>query len=340
MRQAHTNSRRQMLAGAAKLAVAIAAGSAALLPVSAAAQADTWPNRPVRMIVPFPAGSLTDTIARVMSEGLAKALGQPVVVENKVGANGVIGVSEVARAAPDGYTLLMTNSSSITINPQLYQKIQYKASDLAPITPVVEAPFILVVNPEWAQKNNIDTVKDLLAFSRANPGTLSYGSAGPGNVAHLSYVMMSNRAKVKTTHVPYKSAGQAQMAVLSGELQSAFDTWSAIPHIRAGKLKALAVSSARRMNQLPDVPTLEQAGVPDFDVTFWIGMLAPAGTPPQILQKLATLSRGVLADPKSRAALASQGDIALLDPPAFARRVNQEIAGWGDVIRREGIKLD
>ena len=340
MRQVHIHVRRQLLTCAVRVTMACAAGTVAWLPAAALAQADNWPGKPIRMVVPFPAGSFTDTIARVMSDGLARALGQPVVVENKAGANGLIGVSEVARAAPDGYTLLVTNSSSITINPQLYKKSPYQATDLTPVTTMVEAPFILVANPEWAHKNKIGSMKDLLEYSRSNPGLLSYGSAGPGNIAHLSYVMLSNRAKIKTTHVPYRGASQAQMAVLSGELDTTFDTWAALPHIQSGKLKPLAVSSTRRMVQLPDVPTVEQAGVPDFNAIFWIGMLAPAGTPPQIVQKIFNLSQGVLDDPKARATLTSQGEVVMLDPAAFARRIQREVSSWGVVIQREGIKLD
>lgn len=340
MRQLHISIRRQLLLNAMRMVFASAACAVTVLPSSVLAQSDSWPSKPIRMVVPFPAGSFTDAIARVMSEGLSRSLGQPVVVENKAGANGLIGVSEVARAAPDGYTLLVTNSSSITINPQLYKKAPYKAADLTPVTTMVEAPFILVANSEWAQKNKIGSMKDLLEYARSNPDRLSYGSAGPGNIAHLSYVMLSNRTKIKTTHIPYKAAAQAQLAVLSGEIDSAFDTWAALSHIQSGKLKPLAVSSTRRMAQLPDVPTIEQTGVPDFTAIFWIGLLAPAGTPPQIVQKIFNLSQGVLDDPKARSTLASQGEVAMLDPAAFSRRIQREVASWGEVIQREGIKLD
>lgn len=340
MRQTTITSRRQLMTGTWKLALATAAAMSCMMPAPAAAQDAGWPNRPIKMIVPFPAGSFTDTVARIISDRLSKGLGQPVIVENKAGANGVIGVSEAARAAPDGYTLLVTNSSSVTINPQIYKKVAYKASDLAPITLVIEAPFILVANAEWAQKNSISSVDDVVQFAKTNPGALNYGSAGPGNVAHLSFALLSNRTKTKTTHVPYKSAAQAQMALLSGELHTSFDTWTALPHIKAGKLKPLAISSSKRMVQLPDVPTMEEAGIAPFNVTFWIGMLAPAGTPPQILQKLHSISLGVLEDSKGKAALAAQGDLVMLEPASYAKRVEREVAEWGTVIQREGITLD
>ncbi|WP_034387455.1 tripartite tricarboxylate transporter substrate binding protein [Comamonas composti] len=305
-----------------------------------AAQPDQWPTRPVRMVVGFPAGSFTDTIARALSEHLSKQLGQPVVVDNKPGANGAIGVGEVARAAPDGYTLLVTNSSSITLNPQLYKKITYRASDFAPITMVLDSPFILTVNPEWAKKNQIRTAQDVISFAKRNPDKLSYGSAGPGNIAHLTYASWSNRTGIKATHVPYKGASQAQMAVLSGELDTQFDTWSALPHIAADKLLPLAVTAPKRIQQLPDVPTMSEAGYKDFNATFWAGLLAPAGTPPAIVNKLHELSQSMLKDERIRAVLDSQGEPVMLPPAQFGQRITQEVADWGQVIRREALSLD
>ncbi len=335
MRQDASISRRPVVA-----ALALAAGLGALCAAPATAQDDKWPSKPVRVIVPFPAGSFTDTVARVLSESMGKTLGQPVVVENKAGANGVVGVGEAARATPDGHTLLVTNSSSITINPQIYKKVPYKAGDFTPVTLVLEAPFILVANPAWAQSQQVNNAADVVQYAKRNPDKLSYGSAGPGNIAHLSYAMLSNRAGVKTTHIPYKSAAAAQMAVLGGEIDSAFDTWTALPHIRAGKLKALAVTSARRMAQLPEVPTMEQSGFADFQVTFWIGLLAPAGTPQPIVQKLHQLALAALEDAKARAVLGGQGDVVMLEPAAFARRIEREVPAWGAVIQREAITLD
>ncbi len=340
MRQAHGTSRRHLMACACKLAAATAAVTVLAAAGPAAAQEAAWPNRPIKLIVPFPAGSFTDTVARVISDRLGKSLGQPVIVDNKAGANGLIGVAEAVKSAPDGYTLLVTNSSSVTINPQVYKKTNYKASDLTPVTLLIEAPFVLVTNPDWAQKNRIGSVKDLVGFAAAHPGIVSYGSAGPGNVAHLSFLMLNNRAKIKTVHVPYRSAVQAEMAVLGGELHTVFDTWTALPHISAGKLKALAISGTKRMAQLPNVPTVEEAGYAPFNATFWIGMLAPAGTPPQIVQKLHSIAYGALDDPKAKAALGLQGDVVMEGPASFAKRIEREVADWGAVIQRESITLD
>jgi len=322
------------------MAMASALMLGGMMPGAVMAQQAAWPGKPIRLIVPFPAGSFTDTVARVVSERLTKSLGQPVVVENKAGANGLIGATEVARSAPDGYTVMVTNSSSVTINPQVYKKGGYKPKDFAPVTLILEAPFILVTNPDWAQKHGVNTVQDLARYAAQQPGKISYGSAGPGNIAHLSFAMLNNRAKIQTTHIPYKSAAQAQMAVISGELDTAFDTWSALPQIKAGKLKPIAVSGVKRMAQLPDVPTVEEAGYKPFDATFWIGLLAPAGTPPQIVQKLYASMQGILEDEKARAALSQQGEVVMIDPARFAKRVEQEEASWGAVIQKEGITLD
>lgn len=312
-----------------------------MLPVAHAQNtANAWPNKTIRIVVGFPAGSVTDTMARLMAEQLSKSLNQSVIVENKPGANGVIGVGEVARANPDGYTLLVTNSSSIVINPQLYKQITYKSSDFAPIMMMIEAPFVLTVNPEWAKKNSINSPKDLIAYSKRNPDKLSYGSAGQGNIAHLSFVSWSNRTEVKTTHVPYKSAAQAETATMSGELDALFDTLSGLPHMQSGKLKALAVTAPKRIEQLPNVPTMAESGYDNFDVLFWMGLLAPAGTPAPIVQKIYEAAKNITNDPKAMAVLKSNGDPVLLNPTQFAQRIQKEVPMWGEVISREKLVLE
>ena len=203
MSQIRYAPRRRWIATAAQVAFSAIASTCLLVPTLASAQASDWPTRPIKIIVPFPAGSFTDATARVLSDRFSNALGQPVVVDNKSGANGLIGVAEAVKAAPDGYTLLVTNSSSVAINPQLYKKAPYKTSDLTPITMVLEAPFILVTNPAWAQKNSVNSLKDLVQYASQNPGKLNYGSAGAGNIAHLGFATMSNKANITATHVPY-----------------------------------------------------------------------------------------------------------------------------------------
>ena len=304
------------------------------------AQADNWPAKPIRIVVGFPAGSFTDTIARAVSDQLSKQLGQPVIVDNKPGANGAIGVGEVARSAPDGYTLLVTNSSSITINPQIYKKITYQPKDFAPVTMLLDSPFILTANPDWAGKHQIGSAQDLIVYAKRNPDKISYGSAGPGNIAHLAFASWSNRTGVKTTHVPYKSASQAQLAVLSGELDTQFDTWSALPQIAASKLLPLAVTAPQRMKQLPNVPTMAEAGYADFNVTFWAGLFAPAGTPPAIVDKLYEATKSMLQNEHARNVLSKQGDMVMLAPEPFGQRIAKEVADWKQVIQREAIALD
>lgn len=322
----------------ATLALCLAASWLAAAP--AQAQADNWPAKPIRIVVGFPAGSFTDTIARAVSDQLSKQLGQPVIVDNKPGANGAIGVGEVARSAPDGYTLLVTNSSSITINPQIYKKITYQPKDFAPVTMLLDAPFILTANPDWAGKHQIGSAQDLIVYAKRNPDKISYGSAGPGNIAHLAFASWSNRTGVKTTHVPYKSASQAQLAVLSGELDTQFDTWSALPQIAAGKLLPLAVTAPQRMKQLPNVPTMAEAGYADFNVTFWAGLFAPAGTPPAIVDKLYEATKSMLQNEHARNVLSKQGDMVMLAPEPFGQRIAKEVADWKQVIQREAIALD
>ena len=324
-------SRRQMLTLAVATLCAV---------VSPLAHAADYPAKPVRIIVGFPAGSTTDAVARLVGEHLSKKLGQPFVVENKPGANGMLGATEVARAQADGYTLLFTNSSSVTINPQIYKKVNYKSTDFAPVSQVVDSPFILVVNPAWAQTNKVGNVNELLAYAKANPGKLSYGSAGPGNIAHLSYAMLSNRNHLQTVHVPYKAASQAELAVIGGEIPTMFDSPPGIPHVEAGKLKALAVTSSKRMAKLPNVPTMGEAGVPDFDVTFWLGMLAPKGTPKAVVDKLYEGIKQMPADPNLKGALSMHGEPVTTDPVTFAKRIATEVPVWGAVIQREKISLD
>jgi len=316
----------------------------ALLPWATQAQqvapASDWPNKTVRIVVGFPAGSVTDAIARLMAQQASKTLGQSFVVENKPGANGMLGAVEVARAAPDGYTLLVTNSSSITINPQIYKKAGYTADDFTPVSQIIDAPFILVVNSAWSAQHNIHTVSDLVSYAQTHPGQLSYGSAGQGNIAHLSWAMLSRQKQIDTVHVPYKAGSQAQMAAMGGEIQTLFDTPPAIPQIEAGKLKALAVTAPARMAQLPNVPTMREAGVENFEISFWLGALAPKGTPQAIIDKLYAAIQQMPENLQMRNALAMQGNPVLTTPASFAQRITTETKQWSEVIQREAIALD
>ena len=334
---AKLTSKRDFLIASATIAGAsvLGLGSTAVL-----AQEKPWPAKSIRIVVPFPAGSSTDTMARLLADHLSKSLGQPVIVENKGGANGSIGATEVARSAPDGYTLLATNSSSITVNPLLYKGSQYEARDFAPIALVLDAPFILNVNPAWAEKNSINSVKDLVEFAKKHPSEVTYGSGGQGNLAHLAFAQLSNEAQFKATHVPYKAASQASTAVMAGEVNTSFDVLASTPQIRAGKLKALAVTPKERVSQMPDVPTMAEAGFPNIDTTFWLGLLAPAGTPPKIIDTLYEHTKRAMSETAANNALSTQGSVVTLDPKTFAKRIGVETGELADLIKREKITIE
>lgn len=300
-----------------------------------------FPSKAMKMVTGFPAGSATDSIARPLAEYLRTKFGQPVVVENRAGANGSLGVVEVVRAPADGYTILVTNSSSITVNPQLYKRPGYLPErDLIPLSMVVSAPFILVVNPEAERTASVRNVGDLVALAKAKPGTLTYGSGGLGNLAHLAFEMINNRAGIRTNHVPYKSGFNAQMAVMGKEIDTMLDTPQTLPNIKSGKLRPLAVSTATRWSELPDVPTMAESGFPGFDVSFWLGLLLPANTPPAVVQTLYAAVRSSREDANTARLLSAQGRLELTDPQTFAARVKAETAAWGEVIKRENISLD
>ena len=301
---------------------------------------DKWPSKPVRIVVASPAGSTGDVIARSLGDHMARATGQPFVIDNKPGANSSIGATEVARAAPDGHTLMLANTSSVVVNPQLYKKLPYSAKDFAPISAIVEGRFILAANPAWAKSQGITNAKEFLAWVKKNPGKLRYGSSGPGNLAHLSFAMLNKHAGLDTTHVPYKGSGPAQNALMAGEIEAMFDIPNAMPLFESGRLLPLAVTAPKRLPALPNVPTLDEVGIQGFDVTYWMAMQAPAKTPPAIVKQVHAAIVQAAADPKVRATLATQGEVITLAPEPFAQRIDREIKLWGDVIRREGLSLE
>jgi len=322
------------------LIAALLAGAAALSAGAAHAQAQGYPNRPIQIIVGFAAGSTTDIVTRVAAEHLRTKLGQPVVVVNKPGANGVIGATEAARAAPDGYTLMATNSSLITVNPQLYKKLGYQQSDFAPVTTLTMAPLILTVNPQSERTGSFKSAADLAAFARARPGELKYGSAGPGNITGLAFEVFSNKAGFKALHVPYKGAVAAQQGVMAKEVDTFLDTPMAVPHVKAGRLTALAVTGPTRWRDLPDVPTMKEAGFPEVEVTYWGALMAPAKTPPEIIEKIYSALSSLRDDPNLVRQLLPHGDVVMMPPKEFAERIAKETAVWGEIIRRENLQLD
>ena len=249
-----------------------------------------WPSKPIRFVVPYPPGGPLDTIARLLAEKVKVSLGQPVVVENRPGAGGNIGVDLIAKAQPDGYSLVMGAVATHAINPWLFAKIPYDAvKDFAPVALVASVPNVLVVNQNFADKNKIRTLADLVAYAQANPGKLNYGSGGAGSAGHLAGELLGARAQIKMVHIPYQGAAPAKLALLSGQSDFMFDNLaSAAPLIKENKVVALAVTTSARAQMLPNVPTVEQSGIKPFDIGTWFGVFTTAGTPAAVLAKLHT----------------------------------------------------
>ena len=316
----------------------------AALPLSAAAQA--WPSKPVRIVVPFPPAGTTDILARALAPELQRAFGQPFVVENKPGAGGNIGAAEVAKAAPDGHTLLMGTVGTHAINPALYAKMPYDhVKDFVPVTLVAGVPNVLVLNPGVAQRQGIASVADLARVARANPDKFTFASSGNGTSIHLSGELFKALTGTQMVHSPYKGSGPALLDLMSGNVDLMFDNLpSAMPHIRSGKLLALAVTSSTRSAALPDLPTVAEAGGPalaSFEASSWFGLLAPAGTPMDIVNRIQQETAKALATPAMRERLQSQGAIPSGNTPTeFARLIEAETRKWAPVVKASGAKVD
>jgi len=304
-----------------------------------ASDADRYPVKPIRMIVPSAPGSGPDTMARAIGQQLTGALGQPVVVENRGGAGGSIGGEAAAKAAPDGYTLIMASAGSHAVNVGLYPKLGYDPlRDFAPVSLVSSAPNILIVHPSLPVKS----VKDLIALARTKPGALSFASGGNGSTAHLSGELFKMLANVNMVHVPFKGAPGAVLAVMSGEVQLAFPNLPpALPQVRAGKLRALAVTTGKRFAAVPQLPTVAEAGVPGYEARAWFGVLAPTGTPRPIVTRLnAEIVKSVRA-PEMRERLLADGAEAIgSTPEEFTAVMKTDIAKWAKVIKASGAKPD
>ena len=298
-----------------------------------------YPGKPVRIVVPFPAGGTTDILARAVAQKLTETGGQPVLVDNRPGAGGNIGAELVAKSAPDGYTLLMGTVGTHAINPGLYAKMPYDHQrDFAPVILVAGVPNVLVVNPAVP----VNSVQELIAYAKANPGKLNFASSGSGTSIHLSGELFKTMSGVQMTHIPYKGSSPALTDLLGGQVQLMFDNLpSALPHIRAGKLRALAVTSAQRAPALPDVPTVAEAGLPGFEASSWFGLLAPAGTPKDIIAKLNAEVAKWLATPEARDKLTVQGANAVGNSPEeFTQFIAAETIKWQKVIKDSGAKVE
>ena len=309
-----------------------------LLFVLEAAVADVYPSKPVKLILPFPPGGGTDILGRLIGEQLSARLGQPVVQENRGGAGGNLGAEAVARAAPGGYTLLLA-APTLAISPALYPKLAYDPlKDLAPIALVATVPNVMITHPSVPAR----TLQEFIALAKRRPGELNFGSGGAGTSNHLGGELFNMVAGVKLEHVPYKGVNLAMQDVLAGNVQLVFiGIPAAAPHIRAGKLRALAVVAPRRSSALPDVPTAAEAGLPGFEVTTWYGVLAPAGTPRAIIERLNTELARIMLAPELQPRLADMAtDPRAGTPEEFGAYLREETAKWGKVIRDAGIRVE
>jgi len=324
------HARTSPFAAVLGLAFAFAAGSA---------QAQTWPGKPVLMVNPYAAGAGVDPVARLVAQKLSERLGQQVIVENKTGAAGMVGATFVAKAKPDGYTIMMSAAGDIAINQHLYKNMQYNAEkDLAPITQAVRLPFLLVAHPSVPANN----VRDLVALAKGKPNAYAYASAGNGSLQHLAGALFTGIADIRMTHVPYKAVAPALADVLGNQVHTLFAGFpAAIPHVKAGKLKGLGVTSAKRLGIAADIPTIAEQGMPGFEVVQWFGVFAPAGTPAEIVQRLHKEIAGVLAMPDVAERLSAQGAEPVGSTPAeFAKFIRAEIDKYGVLVKQSGATVD
>ena len=305
----------------------------------AAAQETAYPTKPVRLVVPFPAGGTTDILARAVAQRLSETWGQQVIVDNRPGAGGNIGSELVAKSAPDGYTLLMGTVGTHAINPSLYAKMPYDhVKDFTPVVLVAGVPNVLVVNPSLP----VHSVPELITYAKANPGKLNFASSGNGTSIHLSGELFRTMTGVDMTHVPYKGSAPALTDLVGGQVQLMFDNLpSSLQFIKTGKLRALAVTSAARSAALPELPTLAESGLPGFEASSWFGILAPAGTPKDIVAKINAAVGNWLASPEAKEKLAAQGAIAAGgSPDAFVKHIDAETAKWAKVVKASGAHID
>ena len=303
------------------------------------AVAQTYPHKPIRMIVGSSPGGPIDFSARLAAQKLTEALGQSVVVDNRTGAGGTIGTEYVARSTPDGYTLLMASAATLCITPALYPKIPYNAlKDLAPVSTVAAVSYVVVVHPALPAKS----LQEFIALAKSRPGQLRYGSAGSGSVTHLAVELFRSMAGVETAHIPYKGAGPAMIDLLGGQLDFMFDSvLTSAPLVKAGKLRALGQTAARRSPVLGEVPSIGETALPGYDVSTWFGLVAPAGTPREIVARLnAAIVKG-LAATETRERLLAQGIEPLGSTPAeFSKLLRDELPKWANVVKVSGARID
>jgi len=316
----------------------IAAAVLACLAAAAYAQ-DNYPSRPIRLVVGFAPGGAADSVARAMSESFSKALGQPVVVENKPGAGSSIAAELVAKAAPDGYTLLIASPASISVNPALNPSLGYRPRDLLPVTQVTTSPLVLAVNADMA----IRSLNELVAAAKRDPGKLNYSTSGNGSAPHLAMSLFTQLTGTQMMHVPYKGGAPAIASVMAGETQVTFGTSpTVLPQAKSGRLRVLAVSTRERSPLVPDHPGMREAGLAEYNLEFWYGIFAPAGTPPAVVKKIFDATAAAMQQPSVKAILAREGtDVSLsASPEQFATFLVEDGKFWVDLVKTAGVKIE
>jgi tripartite-type tricarboxylate transporter receptor subunit TctC len=317
--------------------------SAILVPLLCAVALDAagqaYPSKPIRLVVGFAPGGAADTVARAVGDQLGRILGQPIVIENRAGAGSSIAAENVAKSPPDGYSLLIASPASISVNPALNPQLGYKPSDLVPVTKVSSSPLLIVVNPAAG----INSVKELVAEAKKSPGKLNYATSGVGSAPHFGAASFSQAAGIQMVHVPYKGGSPAVMSLVAGDTQLSFATPpSVLPMVKAGRLKALAVTSPGRSSLMPEIPGMIEAGMPDYSLSFWYGFFVPLGTPPEIVRKLFDATIAAAQRPEVKAALAREGtEVALSSSPQeFAAFVAEDAKFWVKLAKDSGATVD
>jgi tripartite-type tricarboxylate transporter receptor subunit TctC len=307
--------------------------------IGADAPAQTYPSKPIRLVIGFAPGGAADVVARTVGEAMSRLLGQQVVVENRAGAGSSIAADNVAKSPPDGYSLLIASPSSISVNPALDPKLSYRPSDLLPVTKITASPVLIVVNPA----TGITSVKELIAAAKKSPGKLNYASAGTGSAPHFGAVLFRRVADVDLVHIPYKGGAPAVMSVVAGDTHVIFATPpSVLPMVRAGRLRALAVTSNDRSPLMPDIPGMAEAGLPEYGISFWYGFFVPAGTPPDIVKKLFETITAAMQRPEVKATLAREGTEVTLSrsPEDFAAFLAEDAKLWTRLAKESGATID
>jgi tripartite-type tricarboxylate transporter receptor subunit TctC len=319
------------------LAVAIASLMAAPL-VGAQSTTQTFPNKPIRFVVPFPPGGGNDILARALAPKMSELLGQQVVIDNRAGAGGNIGADFVAKSPPDGYTIVIA-SNQVTMNPWIYSKLPFDiAKDFSPIAQIASVPMLLAINPEVPAKN----LKEFIALAKAKPGSMNFSTPGLGTPQHIAFEVFNFDAGVKVTHVPYKGTSPSIVDLIGGQVQATIGTMASLEqHVKSGKVRAIAVSTPQRSPTMPDVPTIEEGGLKGYNVPLWYSVLAPANTPKEIVAKISASIRDALKDPQTKAQLERQGFVeSYLDPAQMTALIKQDLTYWQKAINNIGLKLD